>query len=82
MTIRADHYAATERALRADPIIQDMAEEIRQDRRGGADISDDLLESWQFIQGALSEYRAREGTVQTHIGGPATAIRQLLKETA
>ena len=55
-------------ALMADPIIQTMATEISD----GTD-----LKTFQFIGAAYKEYRRRGGHVQTHVGGPAEAIRRL-----
>lgn len=82
MTIKAAHYDATERVLMTDPVLQGMAQEIRDSVAGGSRISDEDLESWFFIRQTLEEYRRRGGEHQTHIGGPAAAIRRLLKGTA
>ena len=76
--MRDSHYDRVERFLALDPIIQQMAEEIVKARKGGAGPYD--LEDWYFIRGALGEYRARGGDIQTHIGGPAAAIRHIIKE--
>ena len=75
--MRAAHYDAVERALEADPVIQRMYRELE---NAGYDLPD--LDGWDFIQAALQEYRRRGGTVQTHIGGPAAAIRHLARRTA
>jgi hypothetical protein len=73
--IRAEHYDATERVLMTDPVIQDMARELPDD---GPSL--DFFDSWYFIQGALREYRRRGGAHQTHIGGPAAAIRRIIRK--
>ena len=36
-----------------------------------------LDDRWSFVQGALREYNARGGEIQTHIGGPAEALEAL-----
>jgi hypothetical protein len=72
--MRAAHYDATERVLMTDPVIQDMA--------GAFDGTQSVdFDSWDFIQAALKEYRRRGGDHQTHIGGPAAAIRRIVKGT-
>jgi hypothetical protein len=69
IVIQAEQYGDTEAALAADPIIVGMA----------AGIPDDVdLSGWSFTTNALAEYRERGGTIVTHIGGPAAAIRALV----
>jgi len=79
MTIEASHYGETRAALKADPIIQDMA--------GGckhiplAELAyEDGGPKGDFMMAALREYNARGGAIPTHIGGPAEAILELLRE--
>lgn len=74
--IKAKHYDANERILMTDPIIQDMAEEL-----SDADFATDaFLTSWAFTRGALQEYRDRGGEHASHIGGPAAAIRRIIRK--
>jgi hypothetical protein len=71
--IRAEHYEATERVLMTDPVIQDMA--------GAFDGTESVdFNSWDFIQAALQEYNRRGGSTPTHIGGPAAAIRRIIRK--
>lgn len=67
--IVADYYRIAVQNLVNDPILGAMAREIPD----GFD-----LETHEFMMGALREYRTRGGEVETHIGGPAEAIRQYL----
>ena len=80
--IQAADYDETERALAEDPIIVAMAAElvgVRQlDRENPVEGEGVDFESWSFMHGALDEYRKRGGTIASHIGGPAAAIRDLL----
>ena len=62
--------------LTEDPIIQEMAEEVRPAVEVGAVD----LESWEVIQRASDIYRAQGGTQARTIGGPAMAIQRLLEE--
>lgn len=73
VSIRSADYDETEAALAADPIIQAMAAEIPEhfDTQG-----------WSFTTAALHEYKARGGTIGSHIGGPAAAIRLVLAAEA
>ena len=74
--IKASHYDANERILMTDPIIQDMAEEL-----SDTDFATDaFLTSWAFTRGALQEYRDRGGEHASHIGGPAAAIRRIIRK--
>lgn len=70
--IEADHYRETRKTLMADPIIGAMAMGLP----GGLEEA----ETSGFMQAALSQYHKRGGQVQTHIGGPAEAIKALLSE--
>lgn len=69
--IRAAHYAETIKKLKADPIIQEMAASIP---------ADFDLTSWNFMTRSLDVYKERGGVVETHIGGPAEAIAELVAE--
>lgn len=76
--IRAQHYTDTENALKADPIIKDMAggvSHLPMDKL----IHSDGTARHNFMMGALDEYKARGGKIPTHIGGPANAILSILK---
>lgn len=76
MAIEAEHYEAARVALMADPIITAMAADIGAAKDGaGLDIN-----SWSFTTAAMREYLRRGGTIMSHIGGPAEAIRRLLDE--
>lgn len=71
-SIRAAHYAETVAALEADPIIIEMAATItKADVAGG-------IHGTGFMQAALGEYNRRGGKIQTHIGGPAEAIAEIV----
>jgi hypothetical protein len=77
MTIEDEHYGETRRALMADPIIRDMAEGVR--HMATWDLAHaDGAPRFEFMNGALREYKRRGGTIPTHIGGPAEAILALL----
>lgn len=75
MTIQAAHYGETVEALKADPIIIQMAIEIEP-----LNLPAEELRSWNFIQRALDIYKERGGQIGTHIGGPAEAIAKTLQE--
>jgi hypothetical protein len=70
--IRSHDYDETVRKLCEDPIIICMAMEVPDDTE---------MYGSGFLMSALREYQARGGKIQTHIGGPAEAIR-LLKDRA
>lgn len=72
--IEAEHYREEEKALKADPIILALADELP------ADFPVAELESWAFISGAGQEYHQRGGQAARSIGGPARAIRALKLE--
>lgn len=55
-------------ALTADPIIRATASEVTDEAE---------LTSFVFIGAAYREYRRRGGRIETYLGGPAAAIRQL-----
>jgi len=82
MAIEAAHYQETRDALIKDPVIQAMAE----DMEGVLDWDSYLHASgrpnFNFMLGALKEYKRRGGTIQTHIGGPAESILIIVKESA
>lgn len=69
--IRSPEYAKTIKKLKADPIIQEMAASIPEK----FDIT-----SWNFMTRSLDVYKERGGVVETHIGGPAEAIAELVAE--
>jgi hypothetical protein len=72
-------YERTHQALMKDPIIIAMADEIPKGHEvaNGDSVSADL--NWQFIRAALDTYHRRGGKIETHIGGPSTAIRRLVE---
>jgi hypothetical protein len=70
--IEADHYRETRAKLKADPILQGMVQELR---------DDDVCACQVDMNAALQEYKRRGGTVQTHIGGPVQAIRELMRDS-
>jgi len=77
--IEAEHYGQTRKALKADPIIRDMAGGL-----AGVPMSELVHEEGtprhEFMMAALREYQARGGQIGTHIGGPAEALLELLRE--
>lgn len=79
MTIQANHYGKTVKALKADPIIIGMVE-------GVSNVPMDQLQHedgtprHNLMMRALDEYHRQNGKIDTHIGGPAEAILELLKE--
>ena len=70
--IESEQYEETRLALMNDPIIRQMAAELP------PDFHEDM-HAWWFIHGALDEYNRRGGTIPTHIGGPAEAMRRLIE---
>ena len=84
--IRAAHYDETVKALMADPIIQAMVKGLVNDPSLDAKtaVHNLITSGWApgFMQVALREYTARGGKVPTHIGGPAEAITNILREQA
>lgn len=72
--IESDDYRREVEALKADPIIQAMVDELPP----GFDPA--ITETWGFVRGASFEYGARGGRDGRSIGGPARAIRALLEE--
>lgn len=84
MTIEAEHYGETRKALMADPIIRDMAEGVRDTLLkdiAWTNLAGQLEPKHEFMMAALREYGRRGGEIGTHIGGPAEAILALLNET-
>jgi hypothetical protein len=82
-------YAESIEALKADPIIKEMAQAIIIDPELAPLPIDVVLfrfaasegtPRWAFMNHALEEYHNRGGTIPTHIGGPARAILALVKE--
>jgi hypothetical protein len=71
--LRAEHYKEAVENLKRDPIIQKMADELK-------DAWAVRTDTWEFNSSALYEYHKRGGKVETHIGGPAEAIRELVEE--
>ena len=69
VVIESRDYADTVTELRKDPIIMKMAATLPRN----VDTSE-----WSFVSLASRHYHEQGGTIQTHIGGPAEAIRQLL----
>ena len=81
--IESPDYQRARDELRADPIIQSMADDLERDfgsARGGLDFI--RSNEWGFTQGALSRYNSQGGQVDSHIGGPAEAVRAELEERA
>jgi hypothetical protein len=81
MSIEAEHYGQTRRALQADPIIGAMAAELRGMPAGQLVHEESGTPRHEFMMGALREYQRRGGQIGTHIGGPAEAILALLKSS-
>lgn len=78
--IVSDRYRQAEKALSEDPIIVDLAKEIREALEASHVELSNFVHSdgdtprWEFMQNAAREYRTRGGTIESHIGGPARAI--------
>jgi hypothetical protein len=72
--IRAAHYGQTVEALKQDPIIQQMANELFD---GWSRNMVNPFETWLMMR-ALDMYKDRGGTVGSHIGGPIEAVRDLM----
>lgn len=77
--LESDDYRKTREALKADPIIRDMAGGVR-DHPLDELQHEDGNPRWEFMSAALEEYKSRGGKIATHIGGPAEAILMILKE--
>lgn len=79
--IEAEHYGETRARLVADPIIQQMAHELRD-----MDVAELVHASGtprhEFMMAALREWQTRGGDGNTHIGGPAEAILEILRRNA
>ena len=73
--IESDDYRDEQARLMEDPLIRDMAEGIRR-----MSLSDEELDSWAFMSSASDEYNRRGGQADS-IGGPARAIKALLKSS-
>lgn len=69
--IESDEYRHELKRLMRDPIIVAMASQ--------PNLQDVELESWDFISAASDEYHKRGGKHARSIGGPARAIRALVK---
>lgn len=77
--MRAAHYDLTVSKLVEDPIILAMARELpREIVDEFRKLTRDEL-PWDFMCRALDTYKARGGTIPTHIGGPAEAVHVLIK---
>jgi hypothetical protein len=79
VTIEAAHYQETRDALAKDPIIQAMATELSNLDLVAEATHESGNPRYEFMLGALREYKRRGGTIQTHIGGPAEAILAIVK---
>lgn len=89
--IESNEYGETRKALKEDPIIQNMAAEIQRCMNLNAALAAFTHNGTQrgtnegdgptfnFMTRALDEYAKRGGNVGTHIGGPAEAILAILK---
>ncbi len=85
MAIRAAHYTETVNALKADPIVQDLAAGVAH----RSDLAnEDGHARWEFIQASNRQYAdnlAADGRTDTgsrHLGAIAEAILGLLDEPA
>lgn len=74
MALVSEEIRAEIERLTEDPIIQEMAEEVRPAWEVGAVD----LESWEVIRREI--YRESGGEDARTIGGPAKAIQRLLEE--
>lgn len=79
--LTADHYRNTVQALKADPIIGQMAAELNlaADPLAGA-TDENGQPTFNFMQAANREYARRGGRIEAHIGGVAEAITGLLAD--
>lgn len=83
--LESDDYRKTREALKADPIIQAMAAEIQQKFNLNAAMAafthgePNFQPNFNFMSRCLDEYKARGGTIGSHIGGPAQAIVMILR---
>lgn len=80
--IEGDDYRKTREALKADPIIQDMAGGVKKEITSIDDLAwpESGTPRHEFTMAALREYQARGGKIGSHIGGPAEAILMILKD--
>lgn len=76
MAVESEKYGETRAALKADPIIQEMARELIQ--AWHADKVDPFETGLMNV--ALRQYDERGGTIKGHIGGPIEAIREIIIE--
>jgi hypothetical protein len=79
MAIEASHYSEDRDAMRADPIVQRMAEEVPDADRSRF-LDSEGHPNWQFMSRANATYSMRGGKVGGHIGCVAEAIVELWKE--
>lgn len=79
VVIEASHYQRVRDALAKDPVIVKMAEEVGTINDPEGMTHDGGHPRYSFMLWSLREYRARGGTIESHIGGPAEAILALLK---
>lgn len=80
-TIRAKHYGETEERLTKDPVVIQMADELRGAWAGlKADFTHEGgAPNFEFMMRANEEYRNRGGEDGGHIGAIATAIINILE---
>lgn len=72
--IEADSYRQEERNLKSDPIVIQMAIEIK------GDVQPVECDTHNFMGAANNEYRIRGGKANRTLGGVARAIKSLLTE--
>ena len=77
--IESEDYRRTRLALMADPIIQWMEQDISRLPDHEIMQEDDETPTYNFMIGALEQYKRLGGEIRTHIGGPAEAVIMLRK---
>lgn len=70
--LESGEYQREVEALKADPIVRQMALEIK------GDVPMNEIDSHNFMGAANAEYRSRGGHLNQTIGGVARAIKSLL----
>lgn len=78
MAIRAAHYAETERRLQQDPIVQQMAQDVRRSGDPKSEFAhDNGTPRHGFMGAANARYRELGGTDGGHLGAIPTAVLAL-----
>ena len=80
VVIRDSYYREKVDLLKADPIVQKMADEIPPNFLIENLLSEDGYPRFHFMQVANDHYRKENGKIVAHIGGVAEAITELIKE--